>query len=221
MDLDLIRNFTIAMIAIVNPLSKVPLYVQASADQLPSSRRRLAVYVSGVSFLVLLFALLAGQPFLNLFSVDLAAFRVGGGIVILLVAIGMIRGTAVEITPSDEGDAEDPGPQARARFRQVVVPIAMPIIAGPGSIGTAIVYSARASTTWEYVVMSLVLLGVMIVVLATLLASRRLERAVGTTTLEIVTRFLGLVLAGIAVQFVAEGLAELFPAWVTPDSVLQ
>ena len=68
--------------------------------------------------------------------------------------------------------------------------------------------------------MSVVLAAVMLVVLATLLLSRRVERLTGDTTLEIVTRFLGLIVAGIAMQFVVEGLGEIFPAWVTPESVV-
>lgn len=216
------RNFAIAMVAIVNPLSKVPLYVEASSDQGGPARHRLAVYVTVVAFLVLLLALLAGRPLLNLFSVDLAAFRVGGGIVILLVGLGMIRGQAVEITPEGEvQDGEtDPTIQAQIRFRKVVVPLAMPIIAGPGSISTAIVYSARTDSWQDYLGMALVLSAVMVVVLLTLLSSRRVEQVVGRTSMNIVTRFLGLLLAGIAVQFIVEGLAEIFPAWVAGESVL-
>lgn len=220
MDLALIKSFAIAMIAIVNPLSKVPLYVQASAGQRGPADRRLAAYVTGVAFLVLLLALVAGKPFLNLFGVDLAAFRVGGGIVILMVGLSMIRGSAVEFAVEEDEDL-DPIQQARSRFRKVVVPMAMPIIAGPGSISTAIVYSARAESPLDYAAMGVVLAAVMLVVLATLLLSRRVQRLVGATTLEIVTRFLGLILAGIAVQFIAEGLGEIFPAWVTPESVLE
>lgn len=221
MDLDLIRSFAIAMVAIVNPLSKVPLYVDASADQPGAARHRLAGYVTGVAFLVLLLALLAGRPMLNLFSVDLAAFRVGGGIVILLVGLSMIRGRAVEFTPEPEDEVQDdPAAQAEIRFRKVVVPLAIPIIAGPGSISTAIVYSARTDSWQDYLGMGLVLAGVMFVVLLTLVSSRRVERAVGNTVMQIVSRFLGLILAGIAVQFMVEGLAEIFPAWSAGGSVL-
>ena len=220
MDFDLVRSFSIAIIAIVNPLSKVPLFVDASAGQARPARRRLALYVVGVAFLVLLLALLAGRLFLNLFSVDLAAFRVGGGIVILLVGVKMIWGSAIDIsTDGDEGD--EPSVQAQARFREIVVPMAIPIVAGPGSISTVIVYSARAGTTLEYVGLAVVLVVVMLLVLAIFLASRQVQRAVGETSLEIVTRIFGLILAGIAVQFIAEGLGELFPVLVTPDSVLE
>lgn len=220
MDVDLVRNFALAMIAIVNPLSKVPLYIEASEDQVRAARWRLAVYVTGVALAVLLLALIGGRPFLDLFSVDLAAFRVGGGIVILMVGLSMVQGNAVQFDAEGE-DASNPILQAKSRFRKVVVPLAMPILAGPGSISTAIVYSARAETTLDYLAMAAVLVGVMLVVLVTLLVSRRIEQITGATTLRIVTRFLGLIIAGIAVQFMVEGLAEIFPAWTTPASVLQ
>lgn len=217
MDFDLVKSFALAMIAIVNPLSKVPLYVEASADQVGSARQRLALYVTGVAFVVLLMALWAGQPFLNLFGVDLASFRVGGGIVMLVVGLSMIRGDAVRFEAGeDEGD--EPIQQAKSRFRKVVVPLAMPIIAGPGSISTAIMYSARVEGTLGFVALSGVLAAVMAAVLTTLLVARRLERLAGATTLKIVTRFLGLIIAGIAVQFMVEGLGEIFPAWLTQSS---
>ena len=88
--------------------------------------------------------------------------------------------------------------------------MAMPIVAGPGSISTVIVYSARAGTTLDYMGLAVVLALVMLLVLGIFLASRRVQRAVGETNLEIVTRIFGLVLAGIAIQFIAEGLGDLF-----------
>lgn len=220
MDWPLIKSFFIAMVAIVNPLGKVPLYVQASAGQMRQARWLLALLVTVTAFAILLLSLLAGKSFLGLFGVDLASFRVGGGIVILLTGLSMMRGSAVDVSAEEE--AEDSARrQARSRFRKVVVPLAMPILAGPGSISTAIVYSARTDGLLDYLWLSGVLVVVMLVVLGTLLLSRRVQRLFGDTALDILTRVFGLILAGIAVQLMVEGLGEIFPAWLTPASVLR
>jgi multiple antibiotic resistance protein len=199
MDWSLISNFFIAMIAIVNPLGKVPLWLQASTGEEGSVRWRLAILVTLTAFVILLVSLLAGKPFLELFGVDLASFRVGGGVVILLLAIKMIGDTAVDIEADEDEEAEGSKfRQAQSRFKRVVVPMAMPILAGPGSISTAIVYSVRAEGLTDYLMMSGVLLVVMVVMLLTLLVSPQVQRLLGATVLDIQTRLFGLILTGIA-----------------------
>jgi multiple antibiotic resistance protein len=217
MDWALIGSFFIAMLAISNPLNKIPLWVQGSADQDGPVRWRLALMVTGSALVILLVFLIGGQAFLNLFGIDLSSFKVGGGIVILLVGLDMLRGTVMQIhddAPSEEDRATTFG-MARARFRQIAVPMAVPFTAGPGSISTAVVYSARASTTLEYLGLAVVLTVVMVIVFLVLLGAPQVERLVGDTVLNLQTRVFGLILAGIGVQLMAEGLGALFPAWVT------
>lgn len=220
MDWELIRNFFIAMIAIVNPLGKIPLWVEASGDQDRQVRWRLALLVTVTALIILLVFLLGGQSFLNLFGIDLASFRIGGGIIILLVGLDMLKGTAIQIKDEDEDTHEDASKfrVAQSRFRQIVVPMAMPFMAGPGSISTVVVYSARAEGLLEYVGLSAVLGIVMLILFLILLSSNRIQSITGATALNIQTRVFGLILAGIAVQLIAEGLGAIFPTWVTEDS---
>lgn len=224
MDWELVRNFFIAMLAIINPLGKIPLWVQASTDQDRHVRWRLALLVIVTALIILLVFLLGGQFFLNLFGIDLASFRIGGGIIILMVGLEMLKGTAIQIKDDTQDTSEDlstfPFRRAQSRFRQVAVPLAMPLMAGPGSISTVVVYSARADSMTAYLGLSAALGAVMLILFLILLSGNRVQRLTGATVLNIQTRVFGLILAGIAVQLIVEGLGSIFPAWITEDSTI-
>lgn len=222
MDWELVRNFFIAMLAIINPLGKIPLWVQASTDQDRHVRWRLALLVIVTALIILLVFLLGGQFFLNLFGIDLASFRIGGGIIILMVGLEMLKGTAIQIKDDTQDTSEDLSTfrRAQSRFRQVAVPLAMPLMAGPGSISTVVVYSARADSMTAYLGLSAALGAVMLILFLILLSGNRVQRLTGATVLNIQTRVFGLILAGIAVQLIVEGLGSIFPAWITEDSTI-
>jgi multiple antibiotic resistance protein len=221
MEWELIRTFFIAMLAITNPLSKIPLWVKGSEGEDAHVRWRLALLVTITAFAILLVFLIGGRWFLDLFGIDLASFRVGGGIIILLVGLDMLRGTAIHVEHDQDDEApDDKLGEARARFRQVAVPLAMPIMAGPGSISTAVVYSASADTLVGYAGLTGALAVVMVIMFLVLLSGKRVEKAVGTTTLNIQTRVFGMILAAIGIQLMAEGLGAIFPAWLTEGSAI-
>jgi multiple antibiotic resistance protein len=220
MDWDLVRGFFLAMIAITNPLNKIPLWMAGSRDVPPPVRFRLAVLVVGTAAIVLFVFLLGGQHFLRFFGIDLASFRVAGGIIILIVGLDMLRGRAVQIDRDATPDEEEPSPLslARVRFKQVAVPLAIPFIAGPGSISTVVVFGSHASSLADFAGLSVVLAIITGLIFLVLLSAPWVERRVGDTTLDIQTRVFGMVLAAIGVQFVVEGLGSLFPAWLGQGS---
>lgn len=219
MDWDLIKHFFIALLAIVNPLGKIPLWLKASAGQPAAARTWLSILVMVAAGLILLAALWVGQPFLELFGIDLAAFRVGGGVIIMLVAVQMLNGVPVRIA-AEERTRDDVSPRrlAQRRFQRVVVPLAMPFIAGPGTISTVLVYSSKAADGWDYAGMSGALLLVLALIWLTLAASRPIERVLGDTVLEVQTRLFGLILAAVAAQLIIEGLGEAYPTWLQHSS---
>lgn len=218
MNWSLIANFLIALLAIANPLVKVPLWIEASQHDQQAVRWRLAVLVTLTGGLVLLVFLLIGDQVLTLFGIDLASFRIAGGIVILLIGISMLNGNAINVELEEMDEEQSALTRAKVRFRQVVVPMVMPMIAGPGSITTVIIYGSRASTALEYLALSAVLAGVILLILVTLLSSQRIRTVTGPMTMDLLTRIFGLIVAAIAVQFILEGFAEVFPQWITPES---
>ncbi|MEM8866358.1 MAG: MarC family protein [Planctomycetota bacterium] len=225
MDYHLLNNFLLAMLAIVNPLGKVPIWIECSADQDEAARWRLALLVTLTAGGLLLASLWAGSLLLSAFSIDLPSFRVGGGIVILLTGLSMLRGEATNVPRDEEDEEEDAMGRAKKRFRSIIVPMAVPIIAGPGSITTVIAYANRlgeprysGDSLMTMLGMTGVVIAVMAIVHATLIGAPWIKRIVGSAGLAVVTRLFGLVLVAIAVQLIAVGLAELFPAWTTVES---
>lgn len=203
-------DFLFAILAITNPVGKVPLWIEASRPDDEPVRRRVAILVVGVAFLILAAFLVGGKSILAVFGVDVPAFRIGGGVVIGLTGLRMLRGEAVDVN-DDEADGETAYQKAESRFRDVAVPLTTPVIAGPGSITTVILYGTRASTPIEYGTLLLLLAVVMGLVLATLLVGHRLRGWVGDTALDIQSKLFGLILVAIAAQLAVDGLAETFP----------
>lgn len=220
MDSTLLWNFFIAAIAIVNPLGKVPVWVDASENCEGPVRMRLAAMVTGTATLVLLIFLLFGRYVLTFLGIDLPAFRVGGGIIILLLGISMLHGSAVDIDHRSGQEGDDALDRAKARFRDVVVPVAIPILAGPGSITTVLLFGYRADDWWERGSLAVVLVAVMGVVLLILLLGRHIQELLGDLVLSVQTRVWGLLLTAIAAQLILVGLGESFPNWLDPTSPL-
>jgi multiple antibiotic resistance protein len=220
MDWTLASNFLIALLAIANPLGKVPVWVSLTEGESRSTRMWLALLVVATGVGILVGTVAVGRWLLNVLGIDLPSFRVGGGIVILLLGISMLHGKAVD-AELGELDEEDPFRRAKLRFRQVVVPMAVPMIAGPGSISTVIIYASRTTSWAERAVLAGVLLIVAVLTLAALLAGHRIQRWVGPTTLMVQTRLFGLLLTAIAAQLILEGLGEVFPRWIGPASEIQ
>lgn len=214
----LLENFALAMVAILNPMGKIPIWVKAAGDCDPPVQRRLATFVTGTSTLLLLAFLFFGREILDFLGLDLPSFRIGGGIIILLIALDMLRGKAVNVDGDGGEDARGAHDRAKARFRDVVVPVAIPILAGPGSITTVLLFGYRAQNWSDRLWLAAVLVGLMSLVLVLLLLGPRIQDAVGDLVLRVQTRIWGLLLTAIAVQLIVVGLGESFPAWLEPNS---
>ncbi len=220
MEIAFIRNFLLAMIAIVNPLGKIPIWVEASEGCDRPVRSRLALLVTGTATLLLLAFLFFGQAILDFLGLDIPSFRVGGGIIILLIGIDMLRGRAVDVDTSKREKGDDALDQAKARFRDIVVPVAVPILAGPGSITTVLLFGIRAEDWSQRLMLGGLLVAVMIVVLILLLLGQQIQELLGSLALNVQTRIWGLLLTAIAAQLILVGLGESFPAWLESTSPL-
>ena len=216
---DLVINFSLAMFAILNPIGKIPIWEELTGDKSSSVRNRIALLVTASAALVLITFLFGGKFILNVFKIDLASFQIAGGIFLLLTGISMVNGKAVRLEHRDEtGDTSFQ--VAKKRFRRVAMPLMVPILAGPGSITTVMIYSFRAKELLDYLGLAAVLLATMVIIFLVFFISPKFEHKVDRLAFTVATRMFGLILAAIAVQFMVEGLAQVFPNWLNGQSVI-
>ena len=195
----------LGILSVVNPVGAIPIFMGLSEGAEEGERRKMASIAAGLSTVVLLAAALGGDHILRLFGISLASFEVGGGILLLLMAISMLHARTSHVKHSPE-EAEE----AEERESVAVVPLGLPILAGPGSISTVILY-AQGRSPLELAVLSGAILGVGGVVWTSLVLAGPITERLGTTGINVVIRIMGLVLAAVAVEFMAKGLRELLP----------
>lgn len=202
---DYIHIFT-ALFVIINPVGAVPLFITLTRDQPIAGRKRIARITATAVAVVLILSVFLGDPLLQFFGISLPAFRVGGGILILMMAIAMLKGHQGEArhSPTDDADAEE-------RESIAVVPLAIPMLSGPGAISATIVYAHRAQTVWDYAFLVFAALVIGVVVWIALYLAEPIANRLGRYGINVTTRVMGLILAAVAVEFIAGGIGQLFP----------
>lgn len=204
-------NFLAAMLAIVNPIAILPFWSQLTDDLNSQSRRKTALWVVGTSFLILLVFLFGGKYILNFFSISIPVFRIAGGIMLLFAGLAMIDGRGMHNEHKSNPDG-NPKVAAKLRFREIVVPMAIPLLSGPGSITTVMLFGNKTLSVWDFIFFTLVLLLVMGTLLMVFVFSERIERKVDALVFNVMARLLGILVVAIAVQFIVKGIGESFPA---------
>ncbi len=199
-------RFFIALFVILDPFAAVPIFLALTKTYSDDERGRIANISAITVLLVLVVASLSGETLLNTMGTSLASFRVGGGIVLLLMAIAMLNGQtgSVRTTPEEEAEAED-------RNAIAVVPLAIPLMAGPGSISTVIIQMQRSDTEYHNLLVIFSILLVCLLLWIVLRLASTIGKVLGHIGLNIINRLFGLILAAIAVEIMANGLKQLFP----------
>lgn len=200
------RFFT-ALFVILNPFAAVPLFLVLTKAFTKEERSKIAKIAAFTVFAVLVVTALTGETLLEAMGTSLASFRVGGGIVILLMALAMLRAQTdtVRTSPAEEAEAED-------KHSIAVVPLAIPLLAGPGSISSVIIEMHRSANDYHsiYVIISIAL--VCLFLWLVLRMANRIGKMLGHIGLNIINRLFGLILVAIAIEIMANGLKVLFPA---------
>ncbi|GAB4166638.1 MAG: YchE family NAAT transporter [Rhodocyclaceae bacterium] len=198
---------TIALFAIVDPVGTIPVFLSATRG-FSDAQRALAARVAAITvFGVLAAFTLLGEPFLAFFGIRIASFSVAGGLLLLLLALSMVQ---AHVSPQRQTPEE--AAEAAERDSVGVVPLGVPLLAGPGAITHAIV-SANAETG-GIAQHGLLLLPIVLVAASVWLAFRlapAIARRLGATGIHVITRLMGLVIAAISVEMIAGGLIRLFP----------
>jgi multiple antibiotic resistance protein len=204
--IELFGSALVTFLVIIDPPGCAPIFASLTKGATPEHRRAMAIRSSLIAWAILMFFALLGRPMLHALGISLASFRIAGGILLFYIAVEMVfekrtqrredRAHSIEGTP----EADDVS----------VFPMAMPMIAGPGSIASAMLWVSRAETPVHVAIVLAAITVVMALTMMTLLAAGPLMRLIGEKIETVITRILGVILAALAAQFVIDGLKQSF-----------
>ncbi len=196
----------IGMLAILNPLGIVPIFLSMRGDRTPKECIAIARITSISVSIILVLSIWFGTSILHFFGIGIPAFRTGGGLLILLMALAMLNAR-----PSHVRQAPGEADEASTKDSIAVVPLAIPLLAGPGAISLAISDAHHAVNVTDKIILSAGILLIACVVWLALRLAGPIGKLLGTTGLNVATRIMGLLLAAIGIQMLASGLVKLFP----------
>jgi multiple antibiotic resistance protein len=203
----------IALLAIVNPIGVVPFFLHFTQNFNRAERQRTIRISAFTAFAVIALSALAGLKIIEFFGISIASFQVGGGILLLISSISMLNAQPAESKPTDVTEGNE---KIDAGASIAVVPLTIPLLTGPATISTMVIYAEKTRHWWEQA--ALVGYGVVIalVTFAVFSASGKIAKVLGSTGINVMTRLMGLILAAMAVELLADGLVKLFPVLATP-----
>ncbi len=205
--IELFGSALVTFLVIIDPPGCAPIFASLTRGTPAAHRRAMALRSSLIAWIILMFFALLGKPMLHALGISLASFRIAGGIMLFMIALDMVferrtqrrevRAQSIEGTPQ----AEDIS----------VFPMAIPMIAGPGSIASAMLWVSRADDAVQVLTVLVAITVVILITLMCLLAAGPLMRLIGERIEAMITRVLGVILAALAAQFVVDGLKQSFP----------
>lgn len=199
------RFFT-ALLVVTDPFAAIPVFLALTADASRRGRQVAAMTTAATVAVLLIAAALAGEALLTWMGTSLASFRVGGGLVLLLMGVAMLRAEddAIRTSPAERREARD-------ATRATIVPLGIPLLAGPGAISTVIIEMHRVGTAQHVLWVIAIILGVAAILGAMLAFAEHLASRLGILGLKIMNRLFGLILTAVAVEIMANGFRALFP----------
>jgi multiple antibiotic resistance protein len=195
-----------AIFFVVDPMGVIPVFMAMTRNDSPEKRESMARRASIAAFFILSTFALAGTLIFRVFGVTLGAFKVAGGILLLLTSIEMLKAQQVRTRTTPEEEQEGSEKEDVAIF-----PLAIPLLAGPGSIATVTTLMAKAGRILYAVPVILSIAVTCAASYAMLRAAEYIARVMGVTGLAVMNRVIGLIIGAIAVQFMFDGLKDTFP----------
>ena len=196
----------IALLAVVDPIGIVPIIAALIAHTTAPELRSIEKTVVFTVTIILLTALFLGENLLRFFGISINSFQVSGGILLMLMALSMLQ-AKISATVHTRADA----PEGESKSSIAVVPLSIPLLAGPGAISTVMLYANRGDEINHYLLMCVDIITVVMILWVVLRCSPWLTRQLSQTSINVFTRLMGLILSALAVEFIASGLKGLFP----------
>jgi multiple antibiotic resistance protein len=205
----------VTLVAIINPLAIIPFFIHYTEGFSEQQRRQTIRIAATATFVVIAACALVGLHVLSFFNISLQSFQVGGGFLLMLSAINMLNARPAEDRPHT-GTLEAGAEKAAMGNSIAVVPLTIPLLTGPAAMSTVVIYADQARSIWEH--MALVGYGVVVAVAVVLCfsAAQPIGRALGKTGINVMTRLMGLILAALSVEVMADGFVKIFPILASP-----
>lgn len=205
MMLDFVSNAFVTLLVTIDPIGLAPLFVTVTRGMSTAERREVAIRASIIGFVILLVFALTGQRFLDGLGITLPAFRIAGGMLLFWLAFEMVFELRAQRRSNSAQRAID-----KDHIKNVAVfPLAIPLIAGPGAISATVLLASETADTSQLGALIGVIFGLIVACFLVFLAAGRIEKLLGDTGRIVLTRLLGVVLAALAVQFVADGVIAI------------
>ena len=210
MDTEIIK-IILAFMVLINPFGALTLFLDLTRGYSMTNRRKVARIACLTIFITISFFTLAGESLLKVLGISIGSFQMAGGILVFLIAINMMNGEGNPVKPDaenfDVGNIHDQPPSTAA----AVVPLAIPMMIGPGGISTVIIYSSQISGVLR--VSAVIIAGLLISIFCylALMAAGRISRVLGDTGLNIMSRIMGMLLAAVAIEIILSRMRTLFP----------
>lgn len=206
MDFTQIIKLATGLFAVLNPLGGLSIFAAITSDRSVTEQRTIGGRTARSICIILLASALAGDFFLSWFGIRIGAFRIAGGILLLMMALSMLQAKQSNVKQSPEESVE-----AHDREDIAVVPLAIPVFAGPGTISTVILYAQDAVGWQGWLVLIGIIVMVSVWIYALLYFAPLLIKRLGKTGLNVISRVMGLILAALAVEFIVAGLQVSLP----------
>ena len=196
----------VALLAIMNPIGNIPLFLAMTEGNDPAQRRRTALVTALAVMVTLSVVAIAGDDILEMFGITINDLRIAGGLVVLLIGISMLHSETSGIHNSAAETEE-----GRQKASAAIVPLAIPLTAGPGAMATVIVYAKTARGPLDYAAIAGAVAAASFATYLAFRAGTAVQRALGVAGMNIMVRIMGLLLASIAVGMICAGLKGVFP----------
>lgn len=210
MEVEIIQ-IILAFVVLINPSAALAMFVNLTNGYELPDKRRMAIIASATVFITVAFFALFGEAMLRGLGISLGSFRVAGGILLFIIALGMMSDGNNPAKPNED-EVTPPKPKNPSSLTgMAVVPLAIPMMIGPGGISTVIIYSSQVKSAMQMAFIIIAGLCISIFCYVSLMAAGRISKILGETGLNVINRIMGIILAALAVEIVVTGLRTIFP----------
>jgi multiple antibiotic resistance protein len=206
-----IIKIILAFLVLINPFSALTLFLDLTRGYSMMNRRKVARIACLTIFITISFFTVVGETLLKALGISIGSFQLAGGILVFLIALNMMNGEGNPVKPDQENFDVDHVQDAPPTTAAAVVPLAIPMMIGPGGISTVIIYSSQVSGILQ--ISAILIAGLLISIFCylALMAAGRISRLLGDTGLNIMSRIMGMLLAAVSIEIIVNALRSLFP----------